>query len=86
MSLQEDHALQLRYARFPIGMRLLYLLLFAVGLVFAAFVIITPFDLQSQAAFGVFTAVVYFVVNKFQTRLATLIIVALSALVSTRYL
>jgi cellulose synthase (UDP-forming) len=67
-------------------MRLLYLLLFAVGLVFAAFVIITPFDLQSQAAFGVFTAVVYFVVNKFQTRLATLIIVALSALVSTRYL
>jgi cellulose synthase (UDP-forming) len=72
--------------RFSIGARLLYVLLAAVGVVLAAFVIITPFDLQTQAAFGVFTAVVFFIVNRFQTRLATLIIVFLSALVSTRYL
>src|SRR5262245_31479549 len=86
MTSQEVRLVEQKYARFPIGTRLLYLLLAMVGLVAAAFVIITPFDLQSQAAFGIFTAVVFFIVNRFQGRMATLTIVVLSAVVSTRYL
>ncbi|MBV8193424.1 MAG: UDP-forming cellulose synthase catalytic subunit [Alphaproteobacteria bacterium] len=86
MTNQDVHLIERKYAKFPIGLRLLYLLLALVGVMAAAFVIITPFDLQSQAAFGIFTAILFFVVNRFQDRLATLIIVALSALVSTRYL
>jgi cellulose synthase (UDP-forming) len=66
--------------------RLFYLLLAAAGAVLAVFVIITPFDLQTQGAFGIFTAVLFVVVNRFQSRTATLVIVVLSALVSTRYL
>ena len=75
-----------RSDRFSIGAKLLYLLLAVVGVVLSAFVIITPFDLQTQAAFAVFCAVVFFIVNRFETRMGTLIIVMLSVLVSTRYL
>ncbi len=72
--------------RVPIASRLFYVVLALVALVPAAFVIITPFDLQTQAIFGVFTAVIFLILNRFQGRMATLTIVMLSALVSTRYL
>jgi cellulose synthase (UDP-forming) len=69
-----------------IASRLFYLLLVIVGVPMAAFVVITPFNVQTQAAFFVFTAVMFFIINRFQTRLATLLIVMLSVLVSTRYM
>ena len=75
-----------RSDRFSIGAKLLYLLSALIGVILAAFVIITPFDLQTQAAFGIFCAVLFFIVNRFETRMGTLIIVMLSVLVSTRYL
>ena len=86
MTTLEDGFTERRFEHFSIISRLYYLLLAVVGVVLAAFVIITPFDLQTQAAFFVFTAVTFFVVNRFQSRLATLLIVMLSALVSTRYM
>jgi cellulose synthase (UDP-forming) len=86
MSTPENRQVDLRPDRFSLGARFLYLLLGAFGLVLAAFVIIAPFDLQTQAAFGVFTLVLFLIANRFQTRLATLVIVMMSVLVSTRYL
>lgn len=86
MTTLEDGFTEQRSEHFPILSRLFYLLLALVGVVLAAFVIITPFDLQTQAAFFAFTAVTFFFINRFQTRLATLLIVMLSALVSTRYM
>ena len=72
--------------RVSIATRLFYLFVAIVALGPAAFVVITPFDLQTQAIFGVFTAFIFLLVNRFKSRLATLVIVTLSALVSTRYL
>ncbi len=72
--------------RVPLATRLFYLFVAIVALGPAAFVIITPFDLQTQAIFAVFTAFIFLIVNRFKSRMATLIIVVLSALVSTRYL
>ena len=72
--------------RVPVLTRLFYLVAALVALVPTAFVIITPFDLQTQAIFGVFTAVIFLVLNRFQSRIATLTIIVLSAIVSTRYL
>ena len=86
MTTLENSIIEQQPAGFSIGARLLYLLLAAVGVVLSAFVIITPFDLQTQAAFAVFCAVVFLLVNRFKTRMATLIIVMLSVLISTRYL
>ena len=86
MTTLENTIVEQQPAGFSIGAKLLYLLLAAVGAVLSVFVIITPFDLQTQAAFAVFCAVVFFFVNRFKTRMATLIIVMLSVLISTRYL
>jgi cellulose synthase (UDP-forming) len=86
MTTLENSIIEQQPARFSIGGRFLYLLLAVVGVILSAFVIITPFDLQTQAAFAVFCAVVFFFVNRFKTRMATLIIVMLSVLISTRYL
>jgi cellulose synthase (UDP-forming) len=72
--------------RVPLATRLFYLFVAIVALGPAAFVVITPFDLQTQAIFGLFTAFIFLLVNRFKSRMATLIIVVLSALVSTRYL
>ena len=72
--------------RVSILTRLFYLFIAIVALGPAAFVIITPFDLQTQAIFAGFTAAIFLLVNRFKNRTATLIIVVLSALVSTRYL
>ena len=72
--------------RVPIYVRAFYLLLALLALIPAAFVIITPFDLETQAIFGVFTGVLFLFINRFQNRMATLVIVMLSAMVSTRYL
>ena len=72
--------------RVPILTRLFYLVAALVALVPTAFVVITPFDLHTQAIFGVFTAVIFLVLNRFQSRIATLTIIVLSAIVSTRYL
>jgi hypothetical protein len=49
MTTLENSIIEQQPAGFSIGARLLYLLLAAVGVVLAAFVIITPFDLQTQA-------------------------------------
>jgi hypothetical protein len=54
MTILESSIIEQQPAGFSIGARLLYLLLAVVGVVLAAFVIITPFDLQTQAAFAVF--------------------------------
>ena len=86
MTTLENDLTEQRPARFSIAARFLYLLLACIGVVLSAFVIITPFNLQTQAAFAVFCFVVFLIVNHFKNRMATLIIVMLSVLVSTRYL
>lgn len=86
MTTLEDGLTDRPVGHLSIGSRLFYLLLALAGVPLAAFVVITPFDLQTQAAFFVFTAVMFFFINRFQTRLATLLIVMLSVLVSTRYM
>jgi len=75
-----------RSERFSFGAKLLYSLAALLGVALSAFVIITPFDVQTQAAFAAFTAILFFVFNRFKGRMATLFIIVMSALVSTRYL
>jgi cellulose synthase (UDP-forming) len=66
--------------------KLLYALLGLAGTALAAVVVITPFTLQMQIAFGLFTACVFILLNRIKSRAITLTLVALSATVSTRYL
>ncbi len=86
MSQTSGATVTMRYQRLSPISRLACVLVAIVGLAAAAITIITPLDLQSQAFFGLFTAVVFLVINRFRGRAATLCLMALSAVVSTRYL
>ena len=86
MSQTSGATVTMRYQRLSPISRLACVLGAIVGLAAAAITIITPLDLQSQAFFGLFTAVVFLVINRFRGRAATLCLMALSAVVSTRYL
>jgi cellulose synthase (UDP-forming) len=76
----------MRYQRLPLLSRFSCFVLATAGLALAAVTIVTPLDLQSQVIFGIFTAIAFLVVNRFKSRAATLCLMALSAIVSTRYL
>ncbi len=57
-----------------------------LGLALAAIVVITPFSLEMQAAFGLFTALLFLLLNRIKGRAMTLALIALSATISSRYL
>lgn len=68
------------------GQRLLQGLSLLLGLALAALFVITPLGLKAQAMLGVLLFVVALVVNRWRSRGATLLLVALSIAVSSRYL
>lgn len=68
------------------GRKLGYAAIALAGAALAMLVVITPFGLETQAAFGLFTAALFLVINRIKSRGMTVALIALSATVSTRYL
>jgi cellulose synthase (UDP-forming) len=57
-----------------------------VGLSLAALAIVTPLDLRAQAAFGLFSVGLFFLINRIKDQRGRIGLIVLSMLVSTRYL